>query len=152
MEYCVASPSTSAVIFCNHFLNQLVHATDRCTVRPESDAEWGRRTASPRWEWPPPSGGEVRVLHGVEAVDGGEQRGVAQGQAVGVSHVTQRVSVHLNEHTFETWKRHRDDDSAVIWLLDSFGTDPQKETDYRFFLPLFLTAQVEVVFWHFVTC
>lgn len=41
----------------------------------------------------PASGGEVRVLHGVETVNRGEQRGVPQGQAVTVSHMTQRVDV-----------------------------------------------------------
>ena len=119
MEYCVVSPCTSAVIFCNHFFDQLVHAMDRRMVSPEIDAEGGRRTASSHWVRPPPSGGEVRVLHGVEAVDGGKQRGVTQGQAVCVSHMTQRVSVHVNKHTFETWERQRDAEQAVIWLKDS---------------------------------
>lgn len=43
----------------------------------------------------PPSGGKVGVLHGVEAVDGREWRGVAQREAGAVHHMTQRVSVSV---------------------------------------------------------
>lgn len=64
----------------------------------------------------PPSGGEVRVLHGVEAVDRGEQRGVTQGQAVAVSHVTQRVSIHVTVETLETYKRHN-----ILFLKGRFA-------------------------------
>lgn len=49
------------------------------------------------------SGGEVRVLHGVEAVNRGEQRGVGQGEAVIVRHVAQRV--HVRVQILETWER-----------------------------------------------
>lgn len=73
----------------------LVHGTDREMMRPESDGEWGRRGAST-------SGGEVRVLHGVEAVNRGEQWRVSQGQAVAISHVTQRVRVHGAVETLKT--------------------------------------------------
>lgn len=61
---------------------------------PESDG--GSRAEV----WASTSGGEVRVLHGVKAVDGGEQRRVIQGQAVAVSHMTQRV--HVRVQTLET--------------------------------------------------
>lgn len=47
------------------------------------------------------SGGEVRVLHGVEPVDGGEQGRVGQVQAVGVGHMTQRL--HVSVQVLETW-------------------------------------------------
>lgn len=47
------------------------------------------------------SGGEVRVLHGVEAVDGSEQGRVGQVQAVGVAHMAQRL--HVSVQVLETW-------------------------------------------------
>lgn len=48
------------------------------------------------------SGGKVRVLHGVEAVDGGEQGRVGQVQAVSVGHMAQRL--HVSVQILETWE------------------------------------------------
>lgn len=52
------------------------------------------------------SGGEVRVLHGVEAVDGGEQGRVGQVQAVSVGHMAQRL--HVSVQILETWETQYD--------------------------------------------
>lgn len=48
------------------------------------------------------SGGEVGVLHGVKAVNRGEEGGVPQRQTVTVSQVTQ--GVWLRAQALETWK------------------------------------------------
>lgn len=43
----------------------------------------------------PPSGGEVGVLHGVKAVDGGEKGRIPQGKTVAVGQMTQGVCVRV---------------------------------------------------------
>ena len=53
--------------------------------RPAASARGGRATWTSLWL----SGGEVGVLHGAEAVDGGEDGGGPQGEAVVVGQRTQ---------------------------------------------------------------
>lgn len=71
-------------------------------LRTEGGSRREEVTSPPSFDRAVHSGGEVRVLHGVEAVDGGEQGRVGQVQAVRVGHMAQRL--HVSVQVLETWE------------------------------------------------